>query len=77
MGRTPNETASFVPSSISAPTPRPAVAAAPLSPYRSPFDDFPAASKGMSDLERQADDIIANFRARNQTGLDRALSRML
>ena len=61
-----------MPSAISAPTPRsvaPSVAPAPLAPVApSLLDDF--APRGMSDLERQADDIIANFRARSQTGLD-------
>jgi len=27
--------------------------------------------RGMTDLEKKADDIIANFRARHQTGFDR------
>jgi len=43
--------------------PRPATPRA-LTPV---FDHEP---KTLSDLERQADDIIANFRARHNTGLE-------
>ncbi|XP_076043161.1 uncharacterized protein LOC143026515 isoform X2 [Oratosquilla oratoria] len=60
------ETASSVPSVFddyarpAPPAPSPRASALP------PFEDFPR----MSDLERQADDIIANFRARQSAGLD-------
>jgi len=50
----------------------PAPAAAPAD---DPFPALPSFGKfeprGISDLEKKADDIIANFRARHQTGLDR------
>lgn len=82
-GISKKETASFVPSSITAPSTRPAPAAtapskipsavAPLT--QDPFSAFDT-PRSIGDLERQADDIIANFRARNQTGLDRALGRL-
>ncbi|XP_018011993.1 uncharacterized protein LOC108669201 isoform X2 [Hyalella azteca] len=68
------ETSCFVPSAISAPSPRPAPSGigpvAPSSPF---YEDFEP--RGLGDLERQADDIIANFRARNQTGLDEMRQR--
>jgi len=72
------------PSALSAPTPTPlqreptparAASQAPT-PAREPlplmpsFDSFEP-SQTMSDLERKADDIIANFRARHSTGFDR------
>lgn len=69
-----HETSSFVPSAFAAPSPRPAPSAAPpAATAPSFFDDYEP--RGMGDLERQADDIIANFRARHQTGLDRVMSR--
>lgn len=72
-----HETSTFVPSAISTPTPRIPEPAPALPPSTTlpPFEDF--APKGMADLQRRADDIIANFRARNQTGIDRALDRWL
>jgi len=66
------ETSAFAPSSLDAPQPRlpePSSAPAPASAPSAVPDIF--ASRPISDLERQADDIIANFRARHQTGLDR------
>jgi len=81
-----NETSCMPPSALSAPTPTPlqreptparAASQAPApTPARDPlpimpsFDSFEP-SHTMSDLERKADDIIANFRARHSTGFDR------
>jgi len=62
-----------VPSAITPSTHRPPApsATAPSSaPLPLSFDDYEPRSIG--DLERQADDIIANFRARHQTGLDKS-----
>jgi len=68
------ETSAFAPSAFDAPQPRlpePSVTApAPPAAQAPAFPDI-FANRPISDLERQADDIIANFRARHQTGLDR------
>ena len=48
--------------------PTAAPAAAPQQPR--PVEPFFDEGRPISDLERQADDIIANFRARQGTGLD-------
>merc|ERR1719154_4843 len=58
----------------SPPPPPPAPALAPAH-AATPLRDFPSLADAfdphhMSDLERKADDIIANFRARHQTGFD-------
>jgi len=73
------ETASFLPSSMDAPSPRlpdPSKIAPSPSHAPSPAPET-LAPRGISDLERQADDIIANFRARHQTGLDRFMDRLI
>merc|ERR1712168_1007654 len=41
-----------------------------------PSDFFDTPRKSFADFERQADDIIANFRARQGTGLDKFLNRI-
>jgi len=53
------------------PAPR-ALSPAPEPASPGPLSDFfnTPRSTNLSDLERQADDIIANFRARQGTGLD-------
>jgi len=82
------ETSCFAPSAIEAPPaplhrepslhralPAPAPSHAPLAimPAPSHAHPDPYEPRGISDLERQADDIIANFRARHATGLDRVM----
>jgi len=55
----------------SLPTPRAmSPAPAPGGSSQLPSDFFDNPRKGFADFERQADDIIANFRARQGTGLD-------
>jgi len=53
----------------SVPAPRAMSPAAPGSTTL-PSDFFDAPRKNFADFEKQADDIIANFRARQGTGLD-------
>jgi len=74
------ETSCMPPSALSAPTPtplqrEPTPAAHASTPARDPLPPMPSLdsfepSHTMSDLEKKADDIIANFRARHQTGFD-------
>jgi len=59
----------------SAPAPRAMSPAAPGSTTL-PSDFFDAPRKNFADFEKQADDIIANFRARQGTGLDKFLNRI-
>merc|ERR1712126_54757 len=78
------ETSCFPPSQLSAPTPTPlqreatplanhaplAHAPTPARDLLPPSLEFEPSHQTMSDLEKKADDIIANFRARHQTGFD-------